>query len=146
MVTISSIQKDQLLHHILIGFGGDADLAKYHIAPGDTQSMAENSFSRIEEYEEYGTLEYYAVKMNEDVIGFTVFMKKEGKMPILVSFAINVLYRVGFILKAWLGLLIDKCHFFVGLNDKNTRAIKFFLNNKFSVHAEEQNMVLLCQR
>jgi predicted acetyltransferase len=145
MVRLKPITKEELLPLIELGFDGDAELPTYHIAPGTTKEMALSNFKNIETFEANGNMEYYAVTLNDHPIGFTVFMNDGVNPPILVSFAIHVLYRNEHMLKDWLGKLKSMHRFFVGLWSKNTRAIEFFKKNDFTIIREKTNFVLLWQ-
>lgn len=151
MVLLIKITPGELKALIKLGFSDDADLLKYyHDLPEKSwntlDECVEHTFGLIEEAIGDWRLEVHLFKIvihdiADDTapgidVGYTVLIKSGllHKTNILYSFAINGKYRTDSVKWGWLEEIKEFFkheNFFVKLEVKNTRAVGYFLKNKF---------------
>jgi hypothetical protein len=157
-VTLEPIPKEALQVYLSAAFSGDHDLlTKYHISPGTLEHCAGHTLGLIDGVRDFykEDMETYVVVLDKEIpIGYTVLIKNETIPNEVYSFGINIEHRSKENLLSWLSEIKKKLGepYYIVLWSKNTRAIKFFERNGFSVEnsrkilGDETKTLLRCQQ
>src|ERR1700761_1069928 len=141
VVELIRIKKKRLKSAIWTGFKDDPELiSRYHISPGTLQHCVQHNYDNV--ITAPGA-EYFKVMFKKKEIGFVVSVPGPH---LLLSFGINKNYRTKEVLSGWLEALKELFHhtfYIVTLYPKNTRAIMFFIRNKFAFSITSENHIVL---
>ena len=121
-----------LKESIAVAFKGDTELHQYHISPSDNiDDMVNHTYHTIIDTAKEMKINYYAVVINGEVIGFTCIAPAYNWV---YSFGINPEYRNKTVLLSWLNKVerIIAGDVYIYLYTKNTRAVDFFKKNNYT--------------
>jgi len=114
----------------------------------DLQKLADRNFNDVRREfvlnKEIGGLQFWAVKLDNLPIGFTITAQQPFAM--LCSFGINKKFRNMEVLTEWLGKvegLFEDGIYCVPLWKENVRVIEFLKRNGFNVYTEEEGKIYL---
>lgn len=142
-VELIRIKKKHLKNAIWIGFKDDPELIRhYHISPGTLEHCVNHNYENVITA---NGAEYFKIVYKKKEIGFVVSVPGPH---LLLSFGINKKYRTKEVLIGWLEALKELFHhtfYIVTLYPKNTRAIMFFIRNKFTFSITSENHIVLWQ-
>jgi hypothetical protein len=127
MVKMVPILKKDLRPLIYKAFKDDWDLIhNYHLVNGSLEDCINSTMTEIGRVDAKEALQYYAVRWNNDPIGFTVVGDR-----FLLSFGLSIFYRTKEIIGQWWELVCSclKDGFVTWIFKKNTRAINFLVKN-----------------
>ena len=134
----------ELKEAIKIAFIDDIDLvSKYHILDNSSlEYCVEDTFNKIIKSSNEHVLEWYLIKEEDEIIGFTIVSIGYNY---LYSFGINIDYRYSVVLNEWFSKIkvILQNHFICELWKKNERAINFLIKNGMEILEQENNIVKL---
>jgi len=131
--------KNRLLEAIQSAFSGDEDLINcFHIvSTGELRDCVEDTYYRIVQASEEYLLDWFEIRKNGKVIGFTILSRPYS---FLYSFGLNKEYRKREISEYWWqfvrGVLGNK--FSCVLWAKNSRAINFLVKNGMKIFAQKE--------
>lgn len=149
------LSKSGLRHLIEYSYEGDTDLIdKYQAGNRTFEECVEYNYNELVGYltdpNFKGEIFFWQIRTDSDhVVGYCVTIENDEKPHMLLSCAINKKYRTKEILTAWLEAVEEKLGvpYYIGLWEKNTRAIEFFLKNGFDAfESRDENYKYLVKK
>lgn len=138
-VSLVPVSKTDLRHLIEYSYEGDTDLIdKYQAGERTFEECVDYNYNELLGYltdpNFKGEIYFWQVRTGDDhLAGYCATIENDEKPHMLLSCAINKKYRTKEVLTSWLEAVEEKLGvpYYIGLWEKNTRAIEFFLKNGF---------------
>lgn len=136
-----TINGDMLKEAIKISFSGDKGIIKMYdpsVRVREMEDVYDNVFYKIKMF--YNEADFFGVYEKEELIGY--FVCKFGQ---LISFALNVKFRIRRYLRKYFALIKEKAGkpFFCYLYSNNVRGIKWLIKNDMIVDGETGSITRL---
>lgn len=142
-VVLIAASKEELRDLIEFSYAGDADLIDLYQAGDRTfEECVDYNYneliSLIEDKQSPGEIYLWKVAIDDGEaivpVGYCATLENEDKPHMLLSCAIEKDFRNKEVLTGWLAAIEERVGvpYYIGLWDKNTRAIEFFQKNGFT--------------
>lgn len=145
-ITLQPCSKEELHDLIKFSYQGDEDLiSNYQAANRTFEECVDFNYNELinlaAKKDEPGEVFFWKIDMEGTIIGYCATIENEDKPHMLASCAIRKPYRWKEVLVDWLAAVEERLGtpYYIGLWNKNSRAINFFQKNGFTpvVSAED---------